>query len=164
MRLAFLVPAPDYPEAWDWAFDVEAEALSASAEWRSTPCPWTEAARPFGYDLVLPLVVWGYHLQYEQWLRFLDRIEASELPVVNPPRLLRWNSDKAYLKELGCRGIPTVETIEVESLDDADLAAAADAFGDRRAGGEAAGFRRRLRERTGSASATRFRPRSGASG
>ena len=27
MKLAFLVPAPDYPEPWRWAFDAEAAAL-----------------------------------------------------------------------------------------------------------------------------------------
>ena len=26
-RAAVLVPAPDYGEAWDWAYDVEAAAL-----------------------------------------------------------------------------------------------------------------------------------------
>ena len=124
MRLAFLVPAPDYPEEWDWAFDVEADALRKRG-FEVDAVPWTEAGDLSGYDLILPLVVWGYHLQYEEWLRFLDRIEAEQLPVTNPPRLLRWNSDKAYLKELGCRGISTVETIEVESLDDCELEAAA---------------------------------------
>ena len=27
MRIAILVPGPAYPESWDWAFDVEADAL-----------------------------------------------------------------------------------------------------------------------------------------
>ena len=30
MRIAFLVPAPDFPEPWRWAFDAEAAALVAS--------------------------------------------------------------------------------------------------------------------------------------
>ena len=124
MRLAFLVPDPDYPEEWDWAFDAEAEALRKRGV-EVDAVAWTEAEDLSAYDLVLPLVVWGYHLQYEEWRRFLDRVEARRLPFINPPTLLRWNSDKAYLKELGGKGIPSVETIEVESLDDAELAAAA---------------------------------------
>ena len=124
MRLAFLVPDPDYPEEWDWAFDAEAEALRKRGV-EVDAVAWTEAEDLSAYDLVLPLVVWGYHLQYEEWRRFLDRVEAGRLPFINPPTLLRWNSDKAYLKELGGKGIPSVETIEVESLDDAELAAAA---------------------------------------
>jgi glutathione synthase/RimK-type ligase-like ATP-grasp enzyme len=124
VRLAFLVPSPGYPEEWDWAFDVEADALRKRGV-EVDAVPWTEAGDLTAYDLVLPLVVWGYHLQYEEWLRFLDRIEAEQLPVTNPPTLLRWNSDKSYLKELGTKGIPTVETIEVESLASGELAAAA---------------------------------------
>ena len=42
--------------------------------------------------------------------RWLEQIEAERLAVVNPPALLRWNSDKAYLTELAAKGIPTVET------------------------------------------------------
>jgi len=128
MRLAFLVPDPDYPEEWGWAFDAEADALRKRGVYVDA-VPWTAAGDLSAYDLVLPLVVWGYHLQYEEWQRFLDRIEAEQLPVTNPPRLLRWNSDKAYLKELGGKGIPTVKTIEVESLDDDELAAAAARLG-----------------------------------
>ncbi len=43
--------------------------------------------------------------------------------------MLRWNSDKAYLTELAAKGIPTIETIEVDELSEADLAAAAERFG-----------------------------------
>ena len=128
MRLAVLVPDPDYPEAWDWAFDAEADALRKRGA-TVDPVPWTRADDLSAYDLVLPLVVWGYHLQYADWVAFLDRIEADHLPVVNPPELLRWNSDKVYLTELGAKGVPTVETIEVEHLNAAELAAAADTFG-----------------------------------
>jgi glutathione synthase/RimK-type ligase-like ATP-grasp enzyme len=128
VRLAFLVPDPDYPEEWDWAFDAEADALRKRGV-EVDAVPWVGSRDLSVYDLVLPLVVWGYHLQYEEWQRFLDRIEAEQLPVRNPPRLLRWNSDKAYLKELAGKGIPTVETIEVESLDDGELEAAATRLG-----------------------------------
>lgn len=128
MRLAFLVPAPDYPEKWDWAFDVEAGALRKRGV-QVDPVPWTDGGDLAAYDLVLPLVVWGYHLKYAEWLRFLDRAEESGVPLVNSPELLRWNSDKAYLKELAGKGIPTVETIEVEALDTADLIAASTRFG-----------------------------------
>ena len=128
MRLAFLTPAPDYPEPCDWAFDVEAEAVRSRGV-EVDAVPWTEGRDLSGYDLVLPLVAWGYHERYPQWLRFLDDLQAKDLPVVNPPELLRWNSDKAYLKELGAKGIKSVETIEAEALEGADLESAADRFG-----------------------------------
>jgi glutathione synthase/RimK-type ligase-like ATP-grasp enzyme len=120
VRVAVLVPQPDYPEPWRWAFDVEAAVLVA-AGCEVDPIPWTEAVELTGYDLVLPLVAWGYHLDYPRWLALLDRAEAERWPMVNPPALLRWNSDKAYLAELSDRGISTVPTLAVEACGDADL-------------------------------------------
>lgn len=120
MRIAVLVPDPDYPEPWDWAFDVEADAL------KKTGCSvdalsWTDTGDLSSYDLVMPLVAWGYHLDYPRWLELLDRAEAEHWPMVNPPALLRWNSDKAYLAELAERGVSTVPTLAVEACCDADL-------------------------------------------
>lgn len=128
MRLAFLVPAPDYPEPWRWAFDPQAAALErrgATVE----PVVWTQAGDLREYDLILPLVVWGYHLRYGAWLSFLDRAERGGLPLANPPSLLRWNSDKAYLADLGGKGISSVPTVEAPHLSEEDLVAAAERFG-----------------------------------
>jgi len=127
VRFAFLVPDPGYPEEWEWAFDAEADAIRARGH-SVDPVPWTEEGNLSGYDLVLPLVVWGYHLQYADWLRFLSRVETERLALVNPPQLIRWNSDKAYLKELAEKGVPTVETAEVEQLSGLDLERAAGLF------------------------------------
>ena len=120
MRIAFLVPDPDYPEPWRWAFDVEAEALIAAGA-DVEPLPWTKASDLSGFDLILPLVAWGYHLDYERWLAFLDAVDESGVRMMNPPALLRWNGDKAYLAELADAGVPTVPTLAVEACCDADL-------------------------------------------
>ena len=128
MRVAILVPEPAYPEPWRWAFDVEANALAAAGV-SVEPVVWTEPDGLDRFDLVLPLVAWGYHRRYADWLALLDRFEAERLPVVNPPALLRWNSDKEYLAELGDRGISTVPTIAVEQCCDEDLEEARRHFG-----------------------------------
>ena len=128
MRFAFLVPDPGYPEPWEYAFDAEAGALRKRGA-TIHAVPWTDPDDLSEYDLVLPLIAWGYHLQYGQWLRLLNRFDAEELPVINPPSLLWWNSDKTYLTQLAGKGVPTVETIEVESLIESDLRAAAERFG-----------------------------------
>jgi glutathione synthase/RimK-type ligase-like ATP-grasp enzyme len=120
MPIAVLVPDPDYPEPWRWAFDVEADALKA-AGCRVDAVAWTDVGDVGGYDLVMPLVAWGYHLDYPNWLGLLDRAEAEHWPMINPPALLRWNSDKAYLAELADRGVSTVPTLAVEACCDADL-------------------------------------------
>jgi len=120
MRLAMLVPDPDYPEPWRWAFDVEAAILTQAGA-AVDPVPWTTVHEVSDYDLVLPLVAWGYHLDFARWLDLLERAEAERWPMVNPPALLRWSSDKAYLAELAERGVSTVPTLAVEACCDADL-------------------------------------------
>lgn len=131
LKLAFLVPAPDFEEEWRWAFDAEAAALVAGGV-EVDPIPWTVAGDLSGYDLVLPLVTWGYFERPDEWFAFLDRLERESLPVVNPPALLRWNSDKQYLAELGERGVPTVPTLAAEALSPEQLDEARSRFGTER--------------------------------
>ncbi|HKX87672.1 MAG TPA: hypothetical protein VJM13_00555 [Sphingopyxis sp.] len=122
-RVAILVPAPDYYEKWQPAFARKAAALTAAGlivEQRV----WTDPGDLSGHDLVLPLFAWGYQRDVTAWYRLLDRLEADGLPVVNPVPVLRWNSDKAYLGELGAKGVAVVPTVEVAELDDAGLAEA----------------------------------------
>ena len=128
MQVAFLVPDPDYPLEWRWAYDAEADALIAAGI-AVEPVPWTDPRDLTQFDLVLPLVAWGYHKRYADWLAFLDRLERERVIVANPVPLLRWNSDKAYLAELGDMGIPTVPTLAVASLDEHALEAARGRFG-----------------------------------
>jgi glutathione synthase/RimK-type ligase-like ATP-grasp enzyme len=90
---------------------------------------WSGAGDLSGYDVVLPLVAWGYHKKYDRWLDLLDRAEAERLPMINPPALLRWNSHKVYLAELAETGVPTVPTTSVEACSEEDLQAARLHFG-----------------------------------
>jgi glutathione synthase/RimK-type ligase-like ATP-grasp enzyme len=128
MRIAMLVPDPDYPEPWGWAFDVQAAALAAHGAVVDA-VPWTRLDEVSPYDLVLPLVAWGYHLEFARWLNLLDRAEAERWTMVNPPSLLRWSSDKAYLSELAERGVSTVPSLTVEACCDADIDEARRLFG-----------------------------------
>ncbi|MEP7315864.1 MAG: hypothetical protein ABI667_04130 [Sphingomicrobium sp.] len=118
-RATILVPAPDYEEAWDWAYDVEAAALEAGGI-AVTPRPWTDDSA-YDTDIILPLVAWGYHLDPGCWHARLDRLEEMEIPVANPVAVLRWNSDKKYLIELEAKGVPTIPTRFVAALDAAAI-------------------------------------------
>ena len=128
MRVALLVPTPDYPEPYAWAYDVEA-AILGQIGIEVEPVVWTELVDPAGFDLILPLVAWGYHLDYSRWLALLKRADVERWPLLNPPTLLRWNGDKSYLRELGAKGIPTVTTVEVSALDPTSLGGAAAKLG-----------------------------------
>lgn len=115
-----LVPDPDYPEPWRWTYDPQAAALAAAGA-EIEPIAWTDARDLSDFDLVTPLVAWGYHAEYPRWLDLLERAEAERWHMINPPALLRWNGDKAYLAELAERGVGTVPTLAVEACCDADL-------------------------------------------
>jgi glutathione synthase/RimK-type ligase-like ATP-grasp enzyme len=128
VRAAILVPAPDYPEDWDWAYEVEAGVL-LRAGFSVEARPWNDAGDLSGFDLVLPLVAWGYHEDPARWHALLDQFERDRLQVLNPVSLLRWNSDKRYLAELSAKAIHVIPTRLVEELDEAALADARAEFG-----------------------------------
>jgi glutathione synthase/RimK-type ligase-like ATP-grasp enzyme len=129
VRAAILIPAPDYPEDFDWAYEVEAAVL-LRAGFSVEARPWTAVGDLSGFDLLMPLVAWGYHLDPPRWHALLDRLEAEGVPTLNPVPLLRWNSDKRYLAELSAKGIATIPTKLVEALEEAALADAREEFGD----------------------------------
>lgn len=120
-RVAILVPVSDYNERWQPAFARKAAALTA-AGLAVEPRLWTDPGDLSGYNLILPLFAWGYQRDVPAWYALLDRLEAEGLPVANRVPLLRWNSDKAYLAELGAKGVAVVPTVEVAALDEAKLA------------------------------------------
>lgn len=128
MRFAFLAPSADYQIEWRWAFEPQADALrevGAGVE----AVHWTSTEDLTGYDLVLPLVAWGYHKDYPRWLAQLERWEQAGVRMVNPVPILRWNGDKAYLAELAGKGVATVPTLAFDALSEGDLAAACKQFG-----------------------------------
>lgn len=129
MRSLILVPAPDFPEDWDWAYEVEAGVL-LRAGFSVEARPWTEAGDLGVFDLIMPLVAWGYHQQPDRWHALLDRMDREQLPVLNPVPLLRWNSDKRYLAELGAAGVHSIPTLAFDALDEPQLADARREFGD----------------------------------
>ena len=120
MRVAILTPDPAAVEEWRWAYDPEARALAdAGADVEAVP--WTQAEDLGRFDVVAPLVAWGYHSNAGAWHRLLDQLEADRIPVRNPVPVLRWNSDKSYLAELASAGVSTIPTIAVATLDEAAL-------------------------------------------
>jgi len=128
VKLAILVPEADFAADWRWAYDVEAGALTAAGA-GVTPIVWSEPFDAAAFDLVLPLVAWGYHKHFGRWMSVLDRLEAQGARLQNPIPLLRWNSDKDYLAQLYGLGVPVVPTEVAEALDEESLTAIRAHFG-----------------------------------
>jgi len=80
------------------------------------------------YNAVLPLFCWDYWESREEFLSAMDKA-GERTRVINAPSLLRWNTDKAYLADLGEKGAPIIETVTVEHVDAEVVAQAYETLG-----------------------------------
>jgi glutathione synthase/RimK-type ligase-like ATP-grasp enzyme len=90
---------------------------------------WADSSDLAEFDLVLPLLVWGYPFAPVQWAQAVRRWEGEGVRLQNPASVLRWNADKIYLEHLAGRGAPVVPTRHYTQLSEAGLEEASRAFG-----------------------------------
>ena len=115
--ICILIPAEDYEEDWSVLKTDYQRLFGDAVAFRR----WTEPGDLSEFDLVSPLIAWGYHRDCALWFQLLDRMEAEDVVMCNPVSVLRWNSDKSYLAELGTAGVATVPTLVSDALDQAAL-------------------------------------------
>jgi glutathione synthase/RimK-type ligase-like ATP-grasp enzyme len=73
------------------------------------------------YDVVVLRSTWDYHRRIAEFLEWVDLV-SSRTRLFNPAPVVRWNSHKSYLRDLGRAGVPTVPTVwgsEVSSATEA---------------------------------------------
>jgi hypothetical protein len=133
-RVAILTPAPADAVKWGELPGEIYERMAAplsGAGLDVRPEPWTRVAPEAlaGYDLVLPLLVWGYHFDIARFRAAAGRWAEAGARLRNPAPVLMWNCDKRYLEVLAAHGAPVIPTLFVDRLGPADLTRAADAFG-----------------------------------
>ena len=79
---------------------------------RARPAIWDDPSISWGeFDGVVVRSCWDYHLRYDDFFRWVDRVTAAGVPMWNSPTVLRWSSRKTYLHDLtigGVRAVPTV--------------------------------------------------------
>lgn len=93
------------------------------AVWDSADVCWEE------FQAVLVRSCWDYHRRLPEFLAWIDRVERSGVTLWNTPALLRWNSHKAYLRDLAARGVPIVPTRWLARGDRTELAGLLDREG-----------------------------------
>ncbi|MFJ3723731.1 RimK family alpha-L-glutamate ligase [Streptomyces sp. NPDC090045] len=87
---------------------LRAAGMSAEAvAWDADPKEWD------GFDLAVIRSTWDYTGRLEEFLAWADAT-ARVTRLWNPAPLVRWNSDKRYLRELAGRGVPVVPTRFIE--------------------------------------------------
>jgi len=78
-------------------------ALGVAAE----PAVWDGDADWRAYDLVVVRSTWDYTSRRDAFTAW-----AESLPrVLNPAGIIRWNTDKRYLRDLAAAGLPVVPTL-----------------------------------------------------
>ena len=98
------------------------------------PAVWDDpGVRWSRYDRVVIRSCWDYHHRVDEFLSWLDRMEAEKVPLWNPARVVRGNVDKAYLDGLAAAGLPVVPTAHLERGAAVDLAVLLDERGWREA-------------------------------
>jgi hypothetical protein len=123
--IAFLCPVPEYEEDWS---RIKADYVRLFGD-ETAFIDWTRGDDLAAFDLVTPLLAWGYPRDAAAWFALLDRMEAEDIRMHNPVSIVRWNSDKTYLAELETAGVAIVPTLMAETLDEAALGDARDGFG-----------------------------------
>jgi hypothetical protein len=79
---------------------------------RARPAVWDDPSIPWReYDGVVVRSCWDYHLRYDDFFRWVDRVASAGVPMWNSPAVLRWSSRKTYLHDLEIGGVRTVPTV-----------------------------------------------------
>lgn len=72
-----------------------------------------EKAKWDSYDLLVIRSTWDYSDRLKEFLAWVQYAE-TQAPIYNPAAVIRWNSDKLYMRNLLDAGIPTVPTQFIE--------------------------------------------------
>lgn len=66
------------------------------------------------FDLLVLRSCWDYPWKEQLFRQWLERAE-SQVQIVNPPEMVRWNLHKRYLLDLAAEGVPVVHTRLLEA-------------------------------------------------
>lgn len=89
------------------------------------PALWDDAQVDWSsFAAIVLRSTWDYHQRAEEFAAWLDRLQATGVPVWNPLDVVRWNMDKTYLRDLqedGVSVVPSVWLLQSVKVDLADL-------------------------------------------
>jgi hypothetical protein len=90
---------PDLPLAWSALRDAGLEV--DLVRWDDADADWV------GYDLAVVRSCWDYAWRLGEFLAWAESVPRLR----NPVEILRWNTDKTYLRDLQRAGLPVVPTV-----------------------------------------------------
>lgn len=66
------------------------------------------------FDVAIIKSPWDYHNHLNEFLNWLDHIEKIGVRVLNPVEIIKWNSDKHYLKDIADNQLPVIASEYLE--------------------------------------------------
>ena len=78
------------------------------------------------FDACLIRTTWDYMEKQEAYVHWAEEV-SRQIPFFNPPEIIRWNTEKTYLRDLAQQGVRIAPTVFLEkgaTVDVADLMAA----------------------------------------
>ncbi len=90
-----------------------AAAMAAAGVVAETPCWDDPGVRWANYDAALLRSTWDYVHRIDEFVAWCERC-AQQTRLLNPPEVVRWNTDKHYLTHLQEAGVAVVPTRFVE--------------------------------------------------
>lgn len=92
------------------------KGLTISREiWNDPLVNWAD------YDLAILKSPWDYFDRISEFYTWLNKLEDLDLRLLNPSKVVKWNSDKHYLSEIAASGLRVTPTIYLEKDDKPDL-------------------------------------------
>nr|WP_315031667.1 hypothetical protein [uncultured Chryseobacterium sp.] len=79
-----------------------------STIWNDKDVDWA------GYDFVIIKSPWDYHNHLYEFLNWLDNLEKLGVRILNPAEIIKWNSNKHYLKDIYQKGLPVIPSGYIE--------------------------------------------------
>lgn len=95
----------------------------ATLGWTVETVPWRDDVDWNRFDAVYICVPWDYPQHATQFMQVLEAIDASRAALCNPLSIVRWNLDKAYLRDIEARGDDIVPSLWRTGFDAAELPA-----------------------------------------
>ncbi len=101
------------------------EAAMHAAGIRTRVVDWDDPAVDWAaFDFALVRSTWDYTDRLREFLVWVDSA-ATLTHLLNPPAVIRWNTDKHYLADLARAGVPVVSSTFIEPGESAEHAIAA---------------------------------------
>jgi len=101
----------------DHDLDILTAALDAADQkwqivnWDNASIDWAQ------FSIAVLRSTWDYYARLDEFVAWVDRV-STQTQLHNPAKIVHWNVDKRYLRELSASGIPVMETTFVSQPSD----------------------------------------------